>query len=435
MSRASEPAAARLAAITILRRLRDAGHIAYLAGGCVRDALLGLDPTDFDIATDAVPPRVQAIFKHSQAVGAAFGVILVHMRGNEFGGHPDDRVSVEVATFRADGPYSDARRPDAVRFSDPVADAQRRDFTINALFLDPLCEDPDGPKDNVGRSLGTLIDHVGGKADLDARLLRAVGDPERRLAEDHLRALRAARFAARFRLAIDPTTAQAIRRHAAGLGGVSRERIGEELRRMLVHPSRCEALEHLQTLGLDAPVLDQAHQSPPLRLVRALGEGPLQATPGDIALVLAAWWLDRGGTTRSQDVAHLRRALMLSNDESEALRSILALSALVRDDWRGMSIASKKRAAAGAMFSRALRLATANNLDEGRKVAHEAETLAMDGIGLGPEPFICGDDLVASGYTPGPGFRRVLDSVYDAQLEGRVRDKAAAMELAGRLSV
>src|SRR5690606_2366392 len=171
----------------IASTLRSHGHIAYFAGGCVRDALLGHPPTDYDIATDATPDRVQSLFDRTAAVGAHFGVVLVKRRG----------VTVEVATFRSEGPYSDQRRPDSVTFSDPESDARRRDFTINALFLDPLAGDK-------------VIDFVGGRQDLKAGVVRAVGDPEARLAEDHLRALRAVRFTARLGFRLDQATAKAI---------------------------------------------------------------------------------------------------------------------------------------------------------------------------------------------------------------------------------
>src|SRR5690606_2867641 len=181
----------------IASTLRSHGHIAYFAGGCVRDALLGHPPTDYDIATDATPDRVQSLFDRTAAVGAHFGVVLVKRRG----------VTVEVATFRSEGPYSDQRRPDSVTFSDPESDAQRRDFTINALFLDPLA----GGHQSDG---GQVIDFVGGQRDLQQKVVRAVGDPDQRLAEDHLRALRAVRFAARLGFRLDEPTAEAIRRHA-----------------------------------------------------------------------------------------------------------------------------------------------------------------------------------------------------------------------------
>ena len=214
------------AAIGVIERLRANGHTAYLAGGCVRDLLLGVEPNDFDVATDAKPTEIEGYFRKTASVGAAFGVMLVH----DFG------ETIEVATFRSDGSYTDARRPDSVEFSTPKEDAQRRDFTINALFYNPFAEDEDQQ----------IIDFVDGRADIKAMVLRAVGNPADRLKEDHLRALRAVRFAARYGLEIDQTTSDAIREDASELSGVSVERIGEEVRRMMSHPSRVLAVELLR---------------------------------------------------------------------------------------------------------------------------------------------------------------------------------------------
>src|SRR5688572_13668746 len=194
-------------ALAVVQRLRGAGHVAYFAGGCVRDLLLGLEPKDYDVATDAPPDRVRELFKRTQAVGQAFGVILVRV----------GRSQVEVATFRTDGTYLDGRRPSEVRFTTAEEDARRRDFTINGLFLDPMEND-------------RIIDYVGGQEDLAARRLRAIGDPAARFGEDHLRLLRAVRFAARFSLEIAPATAMAIESKASSLKGISPERIAEELR-------------------------------------------------------------------------------------------------------------------------------------------------------------------------------------------------------------
>src|SRR5438132_61390 len=204
------PKSTREDASAIVRRLRDAGHVAYFAGGCVRDMLLGLTPKDFDVATDAPPQRVRELFSNTQAVGAAFGVILVRHRTSV----------IEVATFRTDLQYKDGRRPEGVVFTTAEEDAKRRDFTINGLFMDPL----DGDK---------VIDYVGGQEDLRSRTLRAIGEPNHRFEEDHLRLLRAVRFAARFDMTIEATTAQAIARHADHLKRISPERIAEELRMML----------------------------------------------------------------------------------------------------------------------------------------------------------------------------------------------------------
>ena len=446
MARSSDPDLARRVATHVVRVLRDAGHTAYLAGGCVRDALLGLNPTDFDVATDAVPQRVRALFPRTQEVGESFGVVLVPIRASELAphragaspAHPashdhNPKAIVEVATFRSDGPYHDARRPEHVTFSDPESDAQRRDFTINALFLDPLAP-PDPALPLAG---GRIIDYVGGVADLRSKVLRAVGDPDKRLQEDHLRALRAVRFSARLGFALEDSTAQAITRHAAALTGVSRERVGDELRRMLSHPAAPAALELLQRLGLDAPVLADVNANPPLPLVRALGPDQHPMT------VLGAWLLDRAGAALSRPptpadlkprLAKVRSSLCLSNDESDHLTGAL-MTAHDLAAWPSLSVAARKRLAFRPFFPAAISIDQAGHPQNAAKVIADLHVLQSDGIGIHPVPLITGDDLVSQGFTPGPAFRRALDETYDAQLEGRIRDKLAALELARRLCV
>ncbi len=412
MARHSDSAHARRTATGIVRTLRDAGHVAFFAGGCVRDELLGLEPTDYDVATDATPDRIRSLFPRTADVGASFGVILVRQ------GH----VTIEVATFRSEGPYTDRRRPDAVTFSDAKHDAQRRDFTINALFLDPLA--------SSGGQAG-VIDFVGGVEDLRSRLLRAVGDPDARLAEDHLRALRAVRLAARLGFTIDPATAAAIQRHAAELQGVSRERIGDELRRILVHPSRVTGVALLDDLGLTPQVLMDG------------GEGTnrevLGRLPPDVsfACALTAWATDRAGSAGAVGarVGTLRSALCLSNDESEAVRGIAAVADFILAGWSEAGVAGRKRAAAGRWFAEGMVLAAAIDAEVAASVNRDVEHLESDGIGVFPQAWVTGDDLVSLGFEPGPGFRRALESVYDAQLEGRVRSRAEALELARRLGV
>ena len=436
-------------AVDIVRRLRAASYTAYFAGGCVRDELLGLHPTDYDVATDAPPQRITEIFPRTAEVGASFGVVLVKSQG----------VSVEVATFRSDGPYSDRRRPDTVRFSDPQSDALRRDFTINALFLDPL-ETTDADADagagagaaaGAAAGLGRVIDFVNGQADLRDRVLRAVGDPDQRLAEDHLRALRAVRFAARLSLTIDPATASALQRHARGLEGVSRERIGEELRRMLLDSRRAHALTLLQSLRLDAPVLQESNWTGQPTLVAALGDARA-AQGASFSTVLAAWALDRELSTdlpapfpslnaaRAKKnrlpsaidllVSRWRSALCLSNDESDQFGRTLRALASVEHSWGALGIAQKKRLASTQVFPESMRILRARNLRLAAEVDSEVAALGATAGGLAPTPLVDGDLLVAQGFEPGPAFKAILERVYDAQLEGRVTNVAQALTVA-----
>lgn len=409
-------ARARQAAVAIVRTLREAGHAAYFAGGCVRDELLGLEPLDYDVATDARPERIQKLFRRTAAVGASFGVVLVKEGG----------VTVEVATFRSDGPYSDKRRPDRVEFSDPEHDARRRDFTVNALFLDPLAA-ADSPSIH-----GHAIDYVGGVADLHARVIRAVGDPDRRLAEDHLRALRAVRFAARYGFAIEAGTAEAIRAHASELAGVSRERIGDELRRMLAHPSRSRAADLLGALGLDRVVLGAGAAGGGDPALARLA--PAVTTGG----CLACWAFDRGEVGSAAQipgvVARWRRSLCLSNEESGRLRQTLHGVLEIERDWGGLPVSGRKRRAAAEWFADALAVAEARDAHRGRAVREDVARLSADGVGLAPEPLLRGDDLIEAGLEAGPVFARVLEGVYDAQLEGRVGDRDTALRLAAELA-
>jgi tRNA nucleotidyltransferase/poly(A) polymerase len=426
MSRKAGPQSARAAAVAILSTLRRSGHTAYLAGGCVRDELLGLAPTDYDIATDATPDRIKSLFKRTNEVGAAFGVVLITLGPSE--GIPEP-ATVEVATFRSEGPYTDRRRPDAVTFSDPRSDALRRDFTINALFLDPIS--PPAPRAPIS-SASQVIDFVGGRDDLARKLIRAVGDPAARLAEDHLRALRAVRLAARLGFEIDPATAAAIRDHARALVGVSRERIGDELRKMLAHPSRARAVALLQDLGLDSPLLTEPPAQPAPRILAGLPEAP------SYPACLAAWALDRGHPAQANPadlVSRYRHALSLSNDESDGLRN--TLSALTRlPGWSQLPIAAQKRLA-GLTPGYPEALALYRSIDPGaaEAVASRTRELAASPPGLAPEPLLTGDHLVAAGMTPGPGFKTILDAVYDAQLEGRIGTREQALELARTLRI
>lgn len=441
-------------AVRIIRRLRDAGHIAYLAGGCVRDQLLRLTPKDYDIATDAAPARVGELFKRTREVGKSFGVMLVHEAG----------VTVEVTTFRREGGYTDRRRPDHVEFADARADAQRRDFTINALYIDPL-DTPQSPappaadqaqqppRFAVPHVLGAVIDYVGGLPDLERRVIRAVGDPDARLREDDLRALRAVRFAARLGFEIDPSTEAAIRRHAGELVGISRERIGDELRMMLAHPTRAAAAARLEALELDGPTLGE----PPRATLKATHTSTptpsptptLAALPSDATfpLAAAAWLLDRLAQPPDPHVsatrlaaegpatlARWRSALCLSNDERDEMAAVLRALVGLERDWPLFGVAQRKRLAASHAFQGAIVLLAARESGLARGICADVEALSKTPGGLAPTPWVTGDHLVARGVPPGPGFGTWLDQTYDAQLEARVASPQEALELALRLS-
>lgn len=421
MPDASDTPAPRLAprdaAVAIVRRLRDRGYSAYFAGGCVRDELLGQIPKDFDVATDARPDDIGNLFRRTAGVGAAFGVMLVR----EFG------PTIEVATFRADGPYTDARRPDSVAFSDARQDALRRDFTINALFIDPLADG--GPE---------VIDFVEGRRDLAGRTLRAVGDPDTRLAEDHLRALRGVRFAARYGLAIEPATADAMRRHAAALRGVSRERIGEEVRRMLTHQSRARAAGLLHELGLAAAVFEDNRAWDGAVMERLDPDASYAAALMGLVIGRGGWEEeDKNPGSASRATKEVRGALLLSNDEREALRDGLATLGVLLGPWDGLGEAGRKRLASGPGFGDALAVLTAMDPGGGgRAAAVRAEVDRLRGRfgGLRPKPLVDGAALIALGMTPGPRFATILDAVYDAQLEGRAASADQAQALAVKIA-
>ncbi|MFI4917837.1 MAG: CCA tRNA nucleotidyltransferase [Phycisphaerales bacterium JB060] len=425
-TQASHTPDARAAARAVVSHLRGQGHEAYFAGGCVRDELLGLKPGDYDVATDATPQRLESLFHGARLVGAQFGVVQVRKLG----------VWTEVATFRSDGTYTDRRRPDEVTFSDAQSDAERRDFTINAMFLDPLADESDWTQSPRGEPIaGRVIDLVGGLADLRAGVVRAVGAPHRRLAEDHLRALRAVRFAARLGFEIEPDTAHAIAEHAYELEGVSRERIGAELRRMLAHRSRSRAVAILDTLGLDGPALEQ----PPagagqdhLRL-RSLRE------EARVPLALAAWILDRGhGLTRPTvrpTVSRLRSALCLSNAEASAILACLARRLDILDHFEKSERAQQKRLAASEGFSDALELLRVEAGELTERVSARVTVLAAETGGLSPPRLVTGEDLIEHGQRPGPDFASMLEYLYDLQLEDSGRDRAWLLEHLATLGV
>lgn len=410
----AKPISRREDALAVVRTLAAAGHVAYFAGGCVRDQLCGRDPSDFDVATSATPDAVRQLLPRSQGVGQAFGVVLARVGPSQ----------IEVATFRADGHYSDGRRPDDVRFATEFEDAQRRDFTINGLFYDPLHD--------------RVIDHVGGRDDLEAGVIRAIGDASTRFAEDFLRMLRAVRFAARFSFAIESATADAIRANAHKLARIAPERIAGELRSMLTASTRVAALDLLDTLGL-TPIIFRRSIFP---ADAAASSAYVAALPVDasFATVLSAVAIARAGGPRVALAgsaaraieAEFRRTLKLSNDELLTVRTALGLGSLLLAESMP-SVATMKRSLAQRSSDDARDLLSALRDDPSIADRADAVQRAFDSFpidAISPPPFVTGEDLQALGHAPGPAFKVALDAAYDAQLEGTVTSRDAALAIA-----
>lgn len=401
-------------AVEVVRKLRGAGFQAYWAGGCVRDQLLGRTPKDYDVATDATPEPIRGLFgrKRTLALGAAFGVITVL--------GPPGAGQIEVATFRRDAAYSDGRHPDYVTFSTAEADAARRDFTINALFYDPL-------EDRV-------IDFVDGRKDLEARILRAVGDPAERLREDKLRMLRAVRFAATFAFELDAATEEAIRLMAAEITVVSPERIAGEMQRILTDPRRSAGVRRLVETGLAAAILPEVvpHDDAQRRsLAQSLAILDRLEDPG-FPLALAALlclWVDAPGATAAA------RRWRLSNQQTGRVawlvehRGTLPQAPAVR--W---SKVQRLFTAEGIHDLVALEeaIARAGSLDLGPTAWCRAKLQQPPEV-LNPPPLVTGDDLIAHGIAAGPRFQVLLERVRNAQLDGEVRTREEALELVDRV--
>jgi poly(A) polymerase len=391
-------------AVEVVRELQQAGFQALWAGGCVRDELLGLSPNDYDVATDAHPEQVMKLFRRSIAVGAAFGVIeVIGPRGPH-----RQHLTVEVATFRSDGAYSDGRRPDSVTFSSPEEDARRRDFTVNGMFFDPIA--------------GQHHDYVGGRTDLEARVLRAIGDPVARFTEDKLRVLRAVRIAARFELAIDPATRAAARTIAPQIAAVSAERIAEELRRLLTDRNRARGIVLLRDLNLVAAILPEL-STDLNRFARVVASLDAEAS---FELAFAAMLL----SLPRRQVEAIANRLKLSSAEKTRL-GWLVEHHQVLVDAPTMRLSRLKPILVHPGIGELLELHRAEALADGRGAAPVAfcermirETPPEE---LNPPPAVTGADLIDLGLKPGPEFKRLLDAVREAQLEGCVRSKDDAL--------
>jgi poly(A) polymerase len=431
-----KPTAMEQAARDIASRLRAAGHIAYFAGGCVRDLLRGELPKDFDIATEATPDVVQKIFPRTYAVGAHFGVIVV--LENEF--------QFEVATFRSDGAYLDGRRPVEVHFATAEEDAARRDFAINGMFFDP-------EKDEV-------IDFVGGRADLEARLIRAIGDPAQRFAEDRLRMLRAIRFATVLGFEIDRATWDAIVKSAPSITQISSERIREELVKIFLSANRARGWDLLDASGLMKAVLpeiekmkgcEQPPQFHPEGDVFKHTRIMLEMLPAQVSLPLVLSVLfhdvakpptamvDEEGRIRfnghDRVGAEMTEAIMerLRFSRAEIDATVEAVRQhMVFKDVPNMRVAKLKRFMARPTFEDELELhrvdcaSSHGMLDNYEFLLTKKEEFANEPII--PPPLVRGDDLIALGLKPSPKFGEILEAVETRQLEGALKDREGALD-------
>jgi len=426
------------AARSVLSRLRTAGFEAFFAGGYVRDKLLGRPSDEIDIATSATPDGIEKLFSRTFAVGRAFGVILVLEGDHKF----------EVATFRSDGRYEDGRHPENVVFSTPEEDAKRRDFTINGMFYDP---DTD-----------RVIDYVGGKADLERRVLRAIGNPRARFTEDRLRLLRAVRLSARLGFAIDGPTDAALREMAPAIVQVSGERIRDELAKILVDPSRSAALEKLRDTGLLRHILPEAaamegvpqppeyHPEGDVWTHTKLALDTLSNPTFELALAVLLHDIGKPPTLVRADrirfnnhdhvgadmAARIADRLKLSNEQKD-LVVWLVQKHLAFLQWELMRSSTLKRLLGHDHIDDLLKLVRADTLGSMADDKYVDKLLALRASykaeELKPPPLVTGKDLIEMGYKPGPGFKQALTDLMDAQLEGTIADKNAALELAKKL--
>jgi len=443
-------------AISIVRTLRERGHQAYLVGGCVRDMVLGHEPADYDVTTDATPDQVMRIFPETYAVGAQFGVVLVPP------GSPDARELrpavgatsvptdhskadvVEVATFRSDIGYSDGRHPDRVQFStDPREDVERRDFTINGLLLDPI--------------KGEILDFVGGQQDLKAGIIRTIGSPEQRFEEDKLRMLRAVRFAARFEYTIDPATLAAMQKLAGNIHQVSRERVRDELSKMLIEGHARRAFLLLDESGLLQQVL------PEISAMKGVEQPPQFHPEGDVFVhtlllleklprpspMTLAWGallhdVGKPATFRVADrirfdghvevgvkmAEQICRRFRFSNHDTEQILALVKNHMRFGDVQR-MKESTLKKFMRLPQFEEHLEL---HRLDcqssHGDLTSYEftrEKLVSTPEASMRPAPLVTGNDLINAGYVPGPRFKEILAAVEDSQLEGQLQNKEQAL--------
>ncbi len=433
-------------AVRIIETLHEAGHTAYLVGGYVRDRVRGKSPEDFDIATDAGPDRVRELFPRTIPVGVSFGVVLVIMDGTPY----------EVATFRSDLGYSNGRHPDAVKFGGPEEDARRRDFTINGMFYDPV-------KDEV-------IDYVGGREDIENRLIRAIGDPEERFAEDKLRMLRAVRFAAKLDFQIDPETTEAIEKHAPEILGVSFERIREELGKILTDRNPRRGIELASDLGLLRHILPEVEQMKGVRqpeefhpegdvwthtmLALEIMEKEYPRPSVELAMAVLLHDVGKPPTYKEKERIRFDRHSSVGAEMAEKIIRRLRFSknqqelvvAMVRDHQRFMQVRDMRKSTLKKFlrlenFDLHLKLhridclASHSKLDNYDYVLEKLEEFKSAGEEqLRPTRLLDGNDLIEMGLEPGPRFGKILNELEDAQLEGSITTRDEAIEFVRRVT-
>jgi poly(A) polymerase len=393
--------------VSILRR---AGHEAWIVGGAVRDMIFGAIPPDYDIATSALPEQIIKLFKKTVLVGVQFGVIRVRLKGFEY----------EVATFRTDVGYSDGRRPDAVRFTNLFEDVQRRDFSINGLALDP--------------ETGEIIDHVGGQQDLNAGVIRAIGDPNQRFSEDHLRPLRAVRFATKTGFQIEKSTLEAIKKHAQSISTVSNERIAEELCKMCLAPNVGLGIRLLVETGLFSQIFPEL--SPELAanvLAKALDNLPKSGDENRwiVALAVILWPLG------PNQAAEVLKRLRYSNKVIDEIRATMELgtaidAAFPKDDAAAKKIVRQSQISQALDALTAIKTAQGLSLDTVDYFSTLASSWTKSDLFF--ERLVTGQDALNQGIPPGPKVATALAAVEDAQLNGQVTTKEQALEILKRFA-
>ena len=426
----------KAAAIDIIGKLQEKGHIAYLAGGCVRDMLRGETPKDYDIATSALPEEITSIFSKTREVGVHFGVVIVIVNNQAF----------DVATFRNDGSYKDGRHPEEVTFSTPQDDTARRDFTVNGIFFDPISE--------------KYIDFVEGKSDIDKKVIRAIGEPNLRFQEDHLRLLRAIRFAARFDYEIEAETWNSIKSNASGISKISKERIRDELTKILLNENRVLGFDLLVESGLMEHIIPEILQlkgceQPPqfhpegdvfvhTRLMLSL----LKDAPS-IELVLSVLLHDIGKPATYSFDEEADRIRFNGHDKlgaemsEQILRDLKFSNSIIEDvvqmvanhmtfkDVQKMRQSKLKRFMSRSTFNDEIELHRVDclgswgGLDNYDFLNKKMVEFANEPII--PQPLLTGKDLIELGWSPGPDLGQTLNSVQDMQLEGKLNSKDEAL--------